>query len=153
MERKGCESIIHDHDRQLWVTMLVGWVDVPYSDWGDFKRRRAVDISSFCVNWGCSVSRLVCRDCVGCLHTLRDVLWIVQWTFALFHRHIAFCICCILRDIPRCLYYNQRFGLVSYLCFSWVRRCVFSRVCRFDSPDVCMAVICVWSAVYWAVSI
>ena len=44
MERKGCESIIHDHD--LWLTM-VGWVDVPYSDWGDFGRRRAVDISSY----------------------------------------------------------------------------------------------------------
>ena len=46
MEWKGCESIIHDHDCDLWVTM-VGWVDVPYSDWGDFRRRRAVDISSF----------------------------------------------------------------------------------------------------------
>ena len=46
MDRKGCESIIHDHDCDLWVTM-VGWVDVPYSDWGDFKRRRAFDISSF----------------------------------------------------------------------------------------------------------
>ena len=45
MERKGCESIIHDHDCDLWVTM-VGWVDVPYSDWGDFRRRRVVDISS-----------------------------------------------------------------------------------------------------------
>ena len=46
MERKGCELIIiHDHDRDLWVT-LVGWVDVLYSDWGDFRRRRAVDISS-----------------------------------------------------------------------------------------------------------
>ena len=44
-ERKGCESIIHDHDCDLWVTM-VGWVYVPYSDWGDFRRRRAVDISS-----------------------------------------------------------------------------------------------------------
>ena len=44
MERKGCESIIHDHDCDLWVTM-VGWVDAPYSDWGDFRRRRAVDIS------------------------------------------------------------------------------------------------------------
>ena len=44
-EWKGCESIIHDHDCDLWVTM-VGWVDVPYSDWGDFRRRRAVDISS-----------------------------------------------------------------------------------------------------------
>ena len=27
------------------VTM-VGWADVPDSDWGDFRRRRAVDISS-----------------------------------------------------------------------------------------------------------
>ena len=45
MEWKGCESIIHDHDCDQWVTM-VGWVDVPYSDWGDFRRRRAVDISS-----------------------------------------------------------------------------------------------------------
>ena len=33
MEWKGCESIIHDHECDLWVTM-VGWVDV-------------VDISSF----------------------------------------------------------------------------------------------------------
>ena len=46
MDRKGCESIIHDHDCDLWVTM-VGWVDAPYSDWGDFRRWRAVDISSF----------------------------------------------------------------------------------------------------------
>ena len=46
IERKDCESIIHDHDCDLWVTM-VGWVDVLYSDWGDFRRRRAVDISSF----------------------------------------------------------------------------------------------------------
>ena len=43
-ERKGCESIIHDHDCDLWVTM-VGWVNVPYSDWGDFRRQCAVDIS------------------------------------------------------------------------------------------------------------
>ena len=43
-ERKGCESIIHDHDCDLWV-------DVPYSDWGDFRRRRAVDIirGRFCM--------------------------------------------------------------------------------------------------------
>ena len=46
MERKGWESIIHDHDGDLWVTM-VWWVDVPYSDWGDFRCRRAVDMSSF----------------------------------------------------------------------------------------------------------
>ena len=45
MERKVCESIIHDHDRDLWVT-LVDWADVPDSVWGDFRCRRAVDISS-----------------------------------------------------------------------------------------------------------
>ena len=49
MERNRAESIIHDHDRDLWITM-VGWVDVPYSDWGDFRRRRAVDISSYISN-------------------------------------------------------------------------------------------------------
>ena len=32
MEWKGCEPIIRDRDRELWVTM-VGRVDVPYSDW------------------------------------------------------------------------------------------------------------------------
>ena len=34
-ELKGRESVIHDHDRDLCVTM--GWVDVPDSDWGDFR--------------------------------------------------------------------------------------------------------------------
>ena len=29
---------------------MVGWADVPDGDWGDFRRRRAVDISS-CVMW------------------------------------------------------------------------------------------------------
>ena len=46
MEQKGCESIIHDHDCDVWVT-LVGWVDVPYSDWSDFRPQRAVEISSY----------------------------------------------------------------------------------------------------------
>ena len=48
MERKGCESIIHDHDCDLWVTM-VGWVDVLYSDWGDFRRWCAVNISCWTI--------------------------------------------------------------------------------------------------------
>ena len=33
MERKRCESIIHDHECDLYVTM-VGWVDVANSDQG-----------------------------------------------------------------------------------------------------------------------
>ena len=47
MEGKGCESVIHghDHDHDLWLAMLV-WVNIPDSDWGDFRRRHAVDISS-----------------------------------------------------------------------------------------------------------
>ena len=30
----------------LTSVTMVGWADVPDSDWGDFRRRRAVDISS-----------------------------------------------------------------------------------------------------------
>ena len=33
------------HDLDLWF--FKGWVDGPYSNWGDFRRQRAVDISSF----------------------------------------------------------------------------------------------------------
>ena len=51
MKRKGCELIIHDHDRDLWIN-VVGWVEVPDSDCGDFRRRRAVDISiSLCEDY------------------------------------------------------------------------------------------------------
>ena len=55
MERKGCESIIHNHDRDLWVTM-VEWLDVPDSDWGDFRCRHAIDISSY---WNFHHDRMV----------------------------------------------------------------------------------------------
>ena len=41
MERKECELIIHN----LWVTM-VGRVDVPDIDWGEFRRWCAVNVSS-----------------------------------------------------------------------------------------------------------
>ena len=41
----GFELSIHDHAIDLFVTM-VGWVDVLDSDWGDFRRQHAVDISS-----------------------------------------------------------------------------------------------------------
>ena len=37
MVRTGCESSIDDHDIDLCVIM-VGWMDVPDSDWGDFRR-------------------------------------------------------------------------------------------------------------------
>ena len=50
MEQIGCVSIIHGHDRDLWATM-VGWMDVPDSDWGDFRRRRAIDISNLCARF------------------------------------------------------------------------------------------------------
>ena len=43
-ERKGCGSSIHDHDIDLCDHGGVG--DVPDSDRGDFRCRRAVDISS-----------------------------------------------------------------------------------------------------------
>ena len=44
MEQKGCESSIYDHD--IDECDHGGVEHVPDSDWGDFKRRRAVDISS-----------------------------------------------------------------------------------------------------------
>ena len=42
MER--CESIIHDHDCDFWVTMM-GCVDVPDSNWGDLRHWHAINIS------------------------------------------------------------------------------------------------------------
>ena len=30
---------------------MVGWADVPDSDWGDFRRRQAVDISSYSIGY------------------------------------------------------------------------------------------------------
>ena len=45
-ERKACKLIIYVHERDLCVTM-VGRVDVPDSDRGDFRRRRAFDISCY----------------------------------------------------------------------------------------------------------
>ena len=50
LEQKRFESIIHDHDHEPWVTM-VGWVDVSGSDWGDFRRQRAIGISSLLRRW------------------------------------------------------------------------------------------------------
>ena len=43
MERKGCESIIHDHYRDLCMCNHGGVGRLPDSDWGDFRRRRAHD--------------------------------------------------------------------------------------------------------------
>ena len=45
MEPKECESSIHDHDSDFWVTMM-RWVDIPDSNWGNFRHLHAVDISS-----------------------------------------------------------------------------------------------------------
>ena len=42
MERIGCESLT----MILTSVTVVGWADVPDNDRGDFRRRRAVDISS-----------------------------------------------------------------------------------------------------------
>ena len=45
-----CESSIHDHDIALWVTM-VGWVDVPDNDQGDFRRQCAIDVYLDQIGW------------------------------------------------------------------------------------------------------
>ena len=78
MEWKGCELIIHDHDCDLCLT-LVGWVDVPYSDWSDLRRRRAVDISSFsCDDCENTCALCYCHHQIGCMNHLplfRVRLW------------------------------------------------------------------------------
>ena len=51
MEQKGCEWIIHVHDCYLWIAMM-GRMDVADSDLDDFRRRRAIDISSYRPNSG-----------------------------------------------------------------------------------------------------
>ena len=45
MEQKGCESSVDDHDIDFSVT-IVRCMDVPDSDWGDFRCQHAIDISS-----------------------------------------------------------------------------------------------------------
>ena len=50
IDQKGCESSIHDHDIDFCVT-IVGWVDVPDSNRGDFRRQRALDIFSYICVW------------------------------------------------------------------------------------------------------
>ena len=78
MEWKRCELIIHDHDCDLCLT-LVGWVDVPYSDLGDLRRRRAVDISSFsCDNCENTCALCYCHHQIGSMNHLplfRVRLW------------------------------------------------------------------------------
>ena len=37
-----------DVSRSSMTVTMVGWLDVPHSDWGDFRRRRAADIPSLC---------------------------------------------------------------------------------------------------------
>ena len=48
MEWNGHESIIHDHYRDICVT-LVRWVGVPDCDWCDFRHQCALDTST-CIN-------------------------------------------------------------------------------------------------------
>ena len=58
MTQKGCEWIIHDHNCDLCMTMA-GWVDVLDNDWGDSRRWRAIDTSSF-GSVTCSFSNRMC---------------------------------------------------------------------------------------------
>ena len=87
MEQKGCELIIHDHDRNLWATM-VGWVDVPYCDWGDFKRWHAIDIPGggghllFGPHWGSQGSlfepRFLSQGCIFGKNSLAKGIFFFQ---------------------------------------------------------------------------
>ena len=52
IERKGWRSVIYDNDTDLLMTG-VKCRDLPDSDWGDFRCRCAVDLSS-------EISAMVC---------------------------------------------------------------------------------------------
>ena len=45
IEQRGWEEVIHDHDFDHLV-IKVTWKDLPHSDRGDFRCRRAVGSSS-----------------------------------------------------------------------------------------------------------
>ena len=49
----------------LTSVTMVGWADVPDSDWGDFRRRRAVDISSSDWNQNISIHENAFENAVG----------------------------------------------------------------------------------------
>ena len=104
MERKGCESIIHAHD--LWVTK-VGRVDVPYSDWGEFRRWRAIDISSCVWNWSSTMDIL-------------SALWILMaWHFS--NRTSLTTQMSLHPLISSCLWVNTIFQLTLSNAFSWMK--------------------------------
>ena len=46
-------ALSQEWDGRLTSVTMVGWADVPNSDWGDFRRRRAVDISSLDMSHAC----------------------------------------------------------------------------------------------------
>ena len=47
MGRPNEKDVSHPFMTMILTSVtMVGWADVPDSDWGDFRRRRAVDISS-----------------------------------------------------------------------------------------------------------
>ena len=60
---KGCELSIHYHDIDLFVTM-VGCVDVPDSDRGDFRCPIAIDITS----WNHKEHKKSCLNLYSALH-------------------------------------------------------------------------------------
>ena len=64
MEWKGCESIIHDHDCDLWVPWWGGWMYRKVT--GVIRCRRAGDISSF----------LTKHNAVWTMCIFRTVYWI-----------------------------------------------------------------------------
>ena len=54
---------------------MVRWADVPDSDWGDFRRQRAVDISSLCLI--CMCHR--CRAQYYCCGTMLSQQWKIPY--------------------------------------------------------------------------
>ena len=58
IEWKWCELNIHDHDRDLWVTMVGVW-GVRVSDMGDFRCQHVVNIFSRYYDWDCEITQFL----------------------------------------------------------------------------------------------
>ena len=92
----------------LTSVTMVGWADVPDSDWGDFRRRLAIDISSSL----CRVSHLL-TNCLS-FHIFAVTLWLnfLNNILALMHYRHQYTMISIFWHIP--FMYK-----ISQLVWSW----------------------------------
>ena len=105
------------------VTMM-GWADVPDSDWGDFRRRRAVDLSSSSL---VQVMVIWTNDC----HHLASMRWTCVY-------HIQYFLFLLFPDLIRSLKYK-------YTLVDWVAWFNFFPIFQYFKFCWCFAnLLCCW---------